>query len=99
MKGDPGIREEHITNMEKSFASETGRAEMTRVFYCNLFSNMVTENLCLLRRRQLIGTSVFFCEECNRNINQPIRPPAIQSADTRERAAVHPAEPAKESSL
>lgn len=58
---------ENITDVVKSLAYDIGRTEVTIVFYCNLFSDIVTENLCLLRRRVLISTGVFFCEACDRS--------------------------------
>jgi hypothetical protein len=59
-------KEENITDVVKSLVYDTSQTEVTIVFYCNLFSDIVTENLCLLRRRELSSTGVFFCEACDR---------------------------------
>jgi hypothetical protein len=59
-------KEDNITDVVKSLAYDTSQTEVTIPFYCNLFSDIVTENLCLLRRRELSSTGVFFCEACDR---------------------------------
>lgn len=58
-------KENDITGVVKTFAYHTSQTEGTIVFYCNLFSDIVTENLCLLRKRELSSTGVFFCEACD----------------------------------
>jgi hypothetical protein len=59
-------KEDKITDVVKSLAYDPSQTEVTMVFYCNLFSDIVTENLCLLRRRELSSSGVFFCEACDR---------------------------------
>ena len=71
MKSDVQTREDSIPDFVKSLLNDTCRRGVTVVFHCSLFGDMVTENLCLLRRRQLSGTGVFFCEDCNVIMSKP----------------------------
>ena len=49
----------------KSFLPATDKPKPAIMLYCNLFSDVVTESLCLMRKREMASKGVFFCETCD----------------------------------
>jgi hypothetical protein len=49
----------------KSLASGTEQPKKTIMLYCVLFSDMIPETLCQMRKRDLGSKGVFFCEACD----------------------------------
>jgi len=49
----------------KSILPATDGPKPANMLYCNLFSDVVTESLYLMRRRQVGSKGVFFCEVCD----------------------------------
>ncbi len=45
--------------------------------YCKLFSDMVSEHLCVLRKKELIAKGGFSCEGCTHGGNYQYAPEAI----------------------